>query len=252
MNYSNFDLYGGMDRNTYGKKYGIDATGNNPMGDVLRSSVVGMAPSLYRDIGFGKSLTGDKESAIRGIINSYSGPGMMATTKRAINKSNEAYDNAAKSTALTNKSLGFGDGFNAGINGAIQSAKANSEGSIWSKMYDPATQSNALMAILQAVGAGQNSNWLPQLMSMFAPIEQRSQANEQLKAGRGLGSVSGLLGTVAGLAGGGNPLTSLLGGMVGGKGGFNFGDLMMELGGPDAASYFAGALAPTSKTPFYH
>ncbi len=99
------------------------------------------------------------------------------------------------------------------LNNAAQSS-ANFD----AQMNSPEGQLQSLMAILQAIGSGQNSPALGQAMSLFGPATQPDMINaqrQQQQGGSGLASILGLIGG-AGTAGGG----SIFGDFLGNAGGW--------------------------------
>lgn len=172
------------------RSYGVDPRGNNVLGDLLPRAAIGLWPSASEQITYANSLNPTRESAINQLISWLTPQGQQSQMNRDIAGSNETYNRSAQNSALTARSMGLGDGFQAGLLGSYGTAAAQAANGIRSNYSSPTRQSSLLSALLGAVNQGMQTPALTSELSLFSPIEQRSSANAKGRGSSFLGDLA--------------------------------------------------------------
>lgn len=182
------------------KKYNLSYGGNDEANKGLRQIVPEYTDLANQGAQFQLSLEPQRQSAVSQLLNSMGAAGQQAQMTQLQNQAGEQAANAARQTALMNRSMGMGDGFTAGNTAALMGQGAMQQNQIAQNFASPQYQAQVLQSILQAIsGAGNNGGYqmLNDLSNHFETV-QNNKVNQAAQSGSPLGALLGAAGGIAG------------------------------------------------------
>lgn len=179
-------------------KYGFMPDGDNEFSPMVKRWQAYLYPGASQGLEFFEGLQPQRRSAVQSLLNNLSPAGMQSQMHGLQNQAAEQGANAARQANLMNRSMGLGDGFNAGNTAAIMGQAAQTQNNIARQYADPQFQSQALAQLL---GVYDQAAQIPemQMMAGFQPTIMSQNEYLASHAGQGFfGQVAPILGAAAG------------------------------------------------------
>jgi hypothetical protein len=190
---------GGEDLSAWIKQFlGQDPNGNNELGNLFRRMGFGLTPDALGRVGFQNEVGPQRLDAIRNFLSRFQ-PGnlqAMADQNRArlMRQGNQGADMARARVA----GMGGSQDAQIGASLAARNKATDAANQYQNDLYSPMGQSAIFGQQMQGFNAAQDLN-MDNLMALFNPIENRHRQNDAEQQRGGFG---GMLGSIAGLAGG--------------------------------------------------
>jgi hypothetical protein len=182
------------------KQYGFNPDGDNEFSPMARRWQTYLYPGASQNLEFFEGLQPGRRSAIQNLLNNLSPSGLQAQAQSLQIQAGEQGANAARQANLMNRSMGLGDGFNAGNTAAIMGQAAQTQNNIARQYADPQFQSQALAQLLGVYDQAAN---VPE-MQMMTGLEPTITAQRQYLAANKSQGVWGQIAPWVGMAAG-NP-----------------------------------------------
>jgi len=179
-------------------KYGFMSDGDNEFSPMVKRWQAYLYPGASQGIKFFEGLQPQRRSAIQSLLSNLSPAGMQSQMHGLQNQAAEQGANAARQASLMNRSMGLGDGFNAGNTASIMGQAAQTQNNIARQYADPQFQAQALAQLL---GVYDQAAQIPeiQMMSGFQPTIMGQNEFLASHAGQGVfGQIAPILGAAAG------------------------------------------------------
>jgi len=161
-------------------------------------------PGARDQANFANQLEPFRQSSILNTINTLSPGNRQSLVDQYRRKATARAKDQARNSALLGASRGFGSGATQGaeLDALNQAARASNDYD--AQLNSPEGVMQALAAIMAAVGEGQNSNMLSQVLSLVGPASMTDQMALQRPQGQsGLGALLQGVGGIAGMFTGG-------------------------------------------------
>jgi hypothetical protein len=208
------------------KGLGFDPNGDNEAIAAIRRFLPQFFQNAQSGMAFGQELQGQKESAIQRLLRLMDPANQQAKLKSLQAGNTERGAQGARQASLMNRSMGLGDGFQAGTTNSFLGAANRQNNDLARQFASPEMAMENLKAVLQTIGFGQDNPAMDQLFNLNGMISQRDQ---QRKAQLGSGSLGKQLAGIGGMIMGNPSMLGLgqkaVGGFGGGIGGKSWADM---------------------------
>lgn len=162
------------------RSFGMDPNGNNEAwGAAIQRLFPGVFQQAVKGQQFGAGLQQQGQDAISRLLHLFSQQGQNTQLQGMQRGNTEQAAQGAHQASLTNRSMGLGDGFQAGTTNQMF-GQANRMNNDLSREYaSPEHHMQLLQNLLGAVNMGQQNPAMDELYRMGSVFEQRHAANQQ-------------------------------------------------------------------------